>query len=112
MSRLTSANRLEGTRIFRSSGTVCVVTLDTWRGAHSLHHLKISPCIPFHTHRRLSRLVDRSNTCQTLPGKPSMSPVRPRDGAAHDVEEVVNGVGGELGGVGKGEVRGAGNILE
>ena len=37
-------------------------------------------------------------------GKPSMSPVRPGDEAGCDVEEVIDGVGGELKEVGKGAV--------
>ena len=50
-------NRLECTGISRSSGMVCLVTLNTWQGMHSLHHLEMSPCIPFHTHLRVSILL-------------------------------------------------------
>ena len=54
MSRFTSVNRLEGMGISCSSGTKCLVTLDTW---HSLHHLEMSDCIPFHTHGLVSSLL-------------------------------------------------------
>ena len=36
---------------------VCLVTLDTWQGTHSLHHLETSPCMPFHTHLFVSNLL-------------------------------------------------------
>ena len=38
-----------------------------------------------------------------MAGKPSMTPVRPRDEAAHDVEGEVEGEGVGVGGVGTGE---------
>ena len=57
MSRFTSVNRLEGTGISRSSGTVCLVTLEVWHGMHSLHQLEMSDCIPFQTHRLVMSLL-------------------------------------------------------
>ena len=53
---------------------MCLVTLDTWHGMHSLHHPEMSDCIPFQTHRfemsplvalvpAWERLCIASNTC-------------------------------------------------
>ena len=57
MSMFTLVNLLEGKGISRSSGTVCLVTLEVWHGMNSLHHREMSDCIPIQTHRLVMSLL-------------------------------------------------------